>query len=150
MKKILAVAAVAALPFAPVAMADSDVGCGIGSILWEGKTGQLSHVLAATTNTSTGNQTFGITFGTLGCDGTDAVTSRKKLVMYTDENLDQLMVDASRGAGESLDVFLELYGVDAEQRDALAAKIQDNFAAIFPNEDVNAEDVLSAVDALMA
>jgi hypothetical protein len=150
MKKILAVAAVAAMPFAPAAMADSDVGCGIGSILWESKTGKVAHVLAATTNGSTGNQTFGITFGTLGCDGTDAVTSRKKLAIYTDENLDQLMVDASRGTGESLDVFMELYGVEAEQRDALAAKIQDNFASIFPNEDVTAEDVLSAVDALMA
>lgn len=150
MKKFLAVAAVAAMPFAPVAMADNDVGCGIGSILWEGQTGKLSHVLAATTNGSTGNQTFGITFGTLGCDGTDAVSSRMKLAMYTDENLDQLMVDASRGAGESLDVFMELYGVEAEQRDALAVKIQDNFASIFPNEDVTAEDVLSAVDALMA
>jgi hypothetical protein len=149
-KKILAAAAVAAMPFAPAAIADTDVGCGIGSILWEGQTGKVSHILAATTNGSSGNQTFGITFGTLGCDGTDKVTSRMKLAVYTDENLDQLMVDASRGAGESLDVFMELYGVDASQRDAMAAKIQDNFAAIFPNEDVNAEDVLSAVDALMA
>ena len=150
MKKLFAMAALAAVSFAPAAMADNDVGCGVGSILWEGKTGQLSHVLAATTNGSSGNQTFGITFGTLGCDGTDSVTSRQKLAIYTDENIDQLMVDASRGAGESLDVFSELYGVDVAQRESFAALVQENFSAIFPSEAVTAEQVLAAVDALQS
>lgn len=149
MKKLLVTAALVAMPFAP-AFADDDVGCGVGSILWADQTGQLAHVLAATTNGSSGNQTFGITFGTLGCDGTDAVTSRQKLAIYTDENLDQLMVDASRGAGESLDVFSELYGIEAADRAAFAAEIQENFAAIFPSEDVTAEHVLTAVDALQS
>jgi len=149
MKKLLATAALAAMPFAS-AVADDAVGCGVGSIIWADQTGKVAHILAATTNGSTGNQTFGITFGTLGCDGTDAVTSRQKLAIYTDENLDQLMVDASRGMGESLDVFAELYGVEAEGRAEFSALIQENFAAIFPSENVTAEEVLTAVDALQS
>lgn len=149
MKKLLATAALVAMPFTS-ALADDAAGCGVGSIIWADQTGKIAHILAATTNGTSGNQTFGITFGTLGCDGDGAVTSRQKLAIYTDENLDQLMVDASRGAGESLDVFSELYGVEAEDRAAFAAEIQENFAAIFSSEEVTAEQVLTAVDALQS
>lgn len=148
MKKLIAVAALSAIPFTGV-LADDDVGCGLGSIVWADQTGKVAHILAATTNGVSGNQTFGITFGTLGCDGTDSVTSRMKLAKYTDDNLDQLMVEAARGAGESLEVFMELYGVEADKRDQVAIQIQENFAAIFPDENVTAEDVLDAVDELM-
>lgn len=149
MKKLLIVAALAATPFTS-AFADSDVGCGAGSILWADQTGKVAHILAATTNGTSGNQTFGITFGTLGCDGTDAVTSRQKLAMFTNENIDQLMADASRGHGESLEVFGELYGIDADQQASFAASVQENFASIFPSDDVTAEQVLTAIDALQS
>lgn len=149
MKKLLAVAALAAAPFT-TAFADDDIGCGLGSMVWADQSGIVPHVLAATTNGTSGNQTFGITFGTLGCDGNSKITSKQRLAMFTGENIDQLMSDAARGTGETLEVFSELYGVEAEQRAAFAASVQENFAAIFPNEDVTAEQVLSAIDAMQS
>ena len=81
MKKIIAVAALSLLPFSN-AMADQDIGCGLGSMLFAGQQGKGVKILGATTNGTSGNQTFGITFGTLGCDGTGTVTSSEKIALF--------------------------------------------------------------------
>ena len=42
MKKLLAVAALAAtLPLSNVAMADADIGCGLGTMVFDGKSGKV-------------------------------------------------------------------------------------------------------------
>jgi hypothetical protein len=60
---------------AGAAFADPDIGCGLGTQLWEGNKGLIPKVLGATTNGSFGNQTFGITFQTIGCHSTGTVTA---------------------------------------------------------------------------
>lgn len=149
MKKLIAVAAIAAMPFTQ-AVADDNIGCGLGSMLWAGQSGLPAHVLGATTNGTSGNQTFGITFGTLGCDGNGEITSRETLAKFTAANLDQIMTDSARGSGESLEVLAELYGIEAEQHAAFAEKLQENFATIFSSENVTAEHVLAAIDSLQS
>ena len=59
MKKFVAIALLAC--GSSVALADQDVGCGLGSMLWAGQSGLVPKILAATTNGTFGNQTFGIT-----------------------------------------------------------------------------------------
>jgi hypothetical protein len=71
--RTLIVPTVLALALAtPVALAQQDetansTGCGLGTIIFEGQKGIAPQVLAVTTNGTSGNQTFGITSGTLGC-----------------------------------------------------------------------------------
>ena len=77
MKKFVAIAMLAG--FSSMAMADQDVGCGLGSMLWAGQSGVVPKILAATTNGTSGNQTFGITTGTLGCQADGVISSRAKL-----------------------------------------------------------------------
>ncbi|MCB9072358.1 MAG: DUF3015 family protein [Bdellovibrionaceae bacterium] len=48
-------------------------GCGLGSVLFGAKPGGVQ-ILAYTTNGSAGNQLFGITFGSLNCEFTEAGT----------------------------------------------------------------------------
>ena len=67
-KFCLAFAACSALLFATNASAYDSTGCGLGSMAWRGQSGIAPQILAVTTNGSFGNQTFGITFGTSGCD----------------------------------------------------------------------------------
>lgn len=44
-------------------------GCGLGTeVIFQDANEWHEHVLAATTNGTSGNQTFGMTSGTLGCD----------------------------------------------------------------------------------
>ena len=44
-----------------VAMADNDVGCGVGTQVWAGQKGVVPKILAATTNGIFTNQLLGIT-----------------------------------------------------------------------------------------
>src|SRR5690554_3540402 len=66
MKKIIAgalLASASTLAFA------SPAGCGLGTaVIFPDANQWYEHVLAATTNDTSGNQTFGMTSGTLGCE----------------------------------------------------------------------------------
>ncbi|WP_139273503.1 DUF3015 family protein, partial [Pseudomonas aeruginosa] len=43
-------------------------GCGWGNMVFEGQRGLFPHLLATTTNGTSGNATFGMTSGTNGCN----------------------------------------------------------------------------------
>ena len=151
MKKFLAVAAlVAALPFSNVAMADQDIGCGLGSMVFAGKSGKVFKVLGATTNGTSGNQTFGITFGTLGCNGTGTITSSQTLAMFIDGNMDNLARDIAKGEGETLATLSEVWGIKTADKAEFNAVTQANFANIFGSENVTSQEVLVNLNNLIA
>ena len=105
MKKILAIALLATTSSA---FADNDVGCGLGTMVWAGQSGVAPKILAATTNGTSGNQTFGITSGTLGCQADGVITSKARLSMFMGTNSERLARDMSVGQGEALNVLADL------------------------------------------
>ena len=141
MKKLIAVAALSLLPFSN-AMADQDIGCGLGSMLFAGQQGKGVKILGATTNGTSGNQTFGITFGTLGCDGTGTVTSSEKIALFIDGNMEQLARDMSKGEGETLATLAEAWGVADQDKAAFNALAQAQFSSVFTSENVTSQTVL--------
>ncbi|WP_290871103.1 DUF3015 family protein [Aquabacterium sp.] len=146
MKKIV-IAALATLAATASMAAQNNIGsCGWGSKLFQGQSGVAPQVLAATTNGTSGNQTFGITFGTSGCTQDGLVSSSWKTAMYIDGNRLALARDAAAGQGESLDTLATVMGVKADDRALFAATIQSNFATVFANEAVaaNLKAVLAA------
>lgn len=84
-KLVLTTAAmIAVIPMAAMASGENNVGsCGWGSKVFAGQRGLAPQVLAATTNGTSGNQTFAISSGTSGCTQDGAVTSTWKTAMYT-------------------------------------------------------------------
>lgn len=149
MKKLIAVAAISLLPFTN-AMADQDIGCGLGSMVFAGQEGKVFKVLGATTNGTSGNQTFGITFGTLGCDGTDTITSSAKLALFIDGNMDNLARDMSKGEGETLSTLATVWGVAEQDQAAFNEVAQANFSEVFTSENVTSQAVLENLNNLMA
>ena len=101
MKKLFAAALMIAAGSS--AMAQNNVGCGWGSAVFNGQRGVAPQVLAATTNGTSGNQTFGITFGTVGCTQDGVVRSNWKVSAYIEGNSSKLARDMSAGQGESLE-----------------------------------------------
>ena len=149
MKKLIAVAAISLLPFTNV-MADQDIGCGLGSMVFAGQEGKVVKVLGATTNGTSGNQTFGITFGTLGCDGTGPVTSTAKLALFIDGNMDNLARDMSKGEGETLATLAEVWGVAEQDQAAFNELAQANFSKVFTSENVTSQAVLENLNGLLS
>ena len=148
--KMITMLAAAMLLVGGQAAAKDSTGCGVGSMIFDGKSGVFPQVLAVTTNGSTGNQTFGISSGTLGCDSNGTVSSTAKMSMFTGENMESLALDMSRGEGESLETVATLMEIADEDRVAFYALAKDNFARIYSGADVTAGEVLANLRQVMA
>ncbi len=147
---VLGMSVAVGLGLATSASADPDVGCGLGTQVWEGQSGSIVKALAATTNGSSGNQTFGVSSGTSGCNQGGTVTAQARAQMFASANLDQLARDMAHGEGESLLAFSQLLDVSAADRPAFFALTQTHFADLFGGEDVTAGSMLSRLNLLLA
>jgi hypothetical protein len=151
MKNKLAIAALLTLSPVGFAMAQANnVGCGVGTIIFEGQSGVAPQVLAVTTNGTLGNQTFGISSGTLGCSREGVVHSPVKVSMFIDTNLDKLAYDMAVGQGETLDSLANLIGVDGSQKVAFFQTTKDHYAEIISSEHARTEDVVAALNRVLA
>jgi hypothetical protein len=149
-KLIVALSLVAALPTAALAASDNVGGCGVGSLIFKGQSGVAPQILAVTTNGSFGNQTFGITTGTLGCSADGVVHSNIKTAMFIDGNKDQLARDMSVGSGETLASLSHLLGVEEKDQAAFNRLTKDNVARIFTTDSVATEQVISSLREVLA
>jgi len=144
MKKLLVVA-LSALVVPSFAAAQNVGQCGWGSKLFDGQKGIAPQVLAVTTNGTSGNQTFGITFGTSGCSQNGVVRSAWKTAAYLDGNMNKFARDVSRGNGESLDSLATLLEVKDADRAEFAAALKDNFTSLFPTDTASTNDVVAGL-----
>ncbi|MFL1403820.1 DUF3015 domain-containing protein [Marinobacter sp. M1N3S26] len=142
MKKLIA----GAILLGASSMAFAQPGCGVGAMVFKGQSGIAPHVLAATTNGIFGNQTFGMTTGTLGCNTNASIQS---MAMYMDSNVDKVARDMSRGSGENLETLAVLLNVDEADRGEFYRLLQDNFATIFPSSDTTSDQAVDAIVALL-
>ena len=146
MKKIAASAVAAAfgvLSIASVATADAKygmAGCGLGSMLFGNEPG-IIQVLAATTNGTSGNQTFGITTGTSNCEDTGGGSASAKAFVET--NRDAFAKDVARGTGETISSLTTLAG--CQDAAAVGATLQQSFTTIFPEASIEDTQVSDAV-----
>jgi hypothetical protein len=145
MKKLLLSLLLAAV--SGLAFADNGAGCGAGSILFKGQRGVAPHVLAATTNGSFGNQTFGMSSGTLGCDATDEIDVMA--ANFFDQNLEQLATDMSRGEGEHLNALMALMKVQDADKNYFKSMVKKQFSTIFPSQNVTSNEALSKLGEVM-
>ncbi len=124
-------------------------GCDLGSTIWAGKTGVLPQILAVTTNGTSGNQTFGITTGTLGCDKNDVIASAEVRQLAA-ASLDNLATDIARGEGETLASLASAMKVEQADQPLMFATLKGNFTRIFPNDSVSSDSVLVTIQQVMA
>jgi len=148
MKKFIAGAALVAAASTSFA-AHGPAGCGLGSaVVFPDANEWHEHVMAATTNGTSGNQTFGMTSGTLGCE--DANGPLKLARLFMDQNMEQLAADSARGQGESLEALSTLMGLESADKATFAAAMQSHFDTIFASTEATSENAYSAMVDMMA
>ena len=125
-------------------------GCGLGTMLFDGQSGIGPQVLAVTTNGTSGNQTFGITSGTLGCTKDGVVRPPAEVRVLLMSSLDNLAADVARGEGETLVSLANLMAIDPADQERFFVSLQGNFVRIFPSEAVTADEVITSINAVMA
>ncbi len=127
-----------------------NVGCGLGTMAFQNQNGLLSQTAAATTNGTFGNQTFGITSGTLDCEHYKTFTYNEKVDTFVAENMDNLARDIARGQGEYLSTLALLMDVPATQKAAFSSHLQTHFTDIYPSDKVTHSQVVKNILAITA
>ena len=143
MKKFFVAIALSALSTSAFADAAGGNGCGWGQLLFDGQSGAASHVLGLTTNGSTGNNTFGVTTGTNGCSHSGTITYGGKTMVQVGAVMDEFSEDVASGDGEVLTAVAVTLGVKQQDRAYFKATMHNNYAEIFPTQNVTQEEVLA-------
>lgn len=143
MKKFLvSIAAVVALSSSAMAGVNNQTGCGLGSLIIKDDSTAIMLALQATTNGIFGNQTFGITSGTLGCKKTQFVMN-ERAEEFVASNMDQLAKEIAIGHGESVDTLAEL--LEISDKATFSASLQANYNSIYANQNATMADVLDNI-----
>jgi hypothetical protein len=149
-KKLMVIALLGMIPVGAMAANNNIGSCGWGSKLMDGQSGIGPQVLGATTNGTSGNQTFGITSGTSGCTQDGVVNSSWKTAMFIDGNKSKLARDMSTGSGETLESLANLIGVQEQDKAAFFRATKDNFARIFPSADPTTDQVVASLKQVLS
>jgi predicted small secreted protein len=142
MKKTLIVLATTAL-LSTSTFANQNTGCGLGSDIVKNQDTVLLQLVATFLNGTSGNQTFGITSGTSGCEKPASFVSNDKAINFMENNMDALALDISNGQGESIDTLASL--LDIKDTKAFGAMLQANFDKIYTDTDVNSAKVINNI-----
>jgi len=145
MRKLLSIVATTAL-LTTTAFAGANTGCGLGNQVISNQDSVLMQVFAATTNGTSGNQTFGITSGTSGCAKPAKFVSNDKANEFVAGNMDTLALDISNGQGEALKTLATLLNVSNPE--TFASVLQTNFDKIYTSSNVSSADVIDNIVAL--
>lgn len=149
MKKLAFVVLALVLLFGFIALADAgtvrgNAGCGVGSLAFGDKDGVLYQLFATFTNSICGNQTFGMSTGTLDCKPASFASS-EKLNRFVAENMDVLAQDIAAGQGEALETVAELIEVPKDKRADFYASLQKNFSKIYTSGNVQSAEVIDSI-----
>lgn len=112
-------------------------GCGLGSIVIGPKKGMIQ-IFAATTNGTSGSQTFGITTGTSNCHTPKESAALKEQQHFVATNISALEKDIARGDGETLRAFSATLGCQDQAFADVARTLNSSYAKIFAAPGANA------------
>lgn len=149
MKKLLMAAVLLGTSVSAYAVAPGGPGCGWGNMLFKGQSGLPIHLLATIVNGTSGNKTFGMTSGTNGCDTSGALTYGGKSLLAMNGVMDEVAQDMATGHGEALTALSVSMGVAPKDRAHFDQVMHQNFATIFPNENVTAGQVMDNIQSVM-
>jgi hypothetical protein len=133
MKRYIGISLALCLLIPGLAMAKDKLGlagCGLGSLVFEGKPGPIQ-IVAATLNGTFGTQTFGITTGTSNCVEGGGEKAALDQTNFTKINFASLSNEAAIGSGEYIEAYAELFGCDDDVKGDFAAVLKLNHREIF-------------------
>lgn len=151
---------IAAFSLSGMLLADN-TGCGLGTMLFKGKSGPIWELSAVTTNdfnagtvvgvfnpaagvalSSLNTQNCAITSGTSGYQEGEPIIVAE-VNQYVDQNMDMLAADMSRGEGEFLDTLLEIMNV--EKKLAFKYRLKKNFDRIYTHDGITSSEVVENI-----
>lgn len=147
MKKIIAIAMILGFGFKALAAGYGAAGCGLGSLVFEGKNEWYEQTMAATTNATFANQTFGITFGTLNCDANKLNASSEKAQVYIAGNKNAVLNELALGQGDSVSVLSHIF--NCSNTASFADLMKSNYDKVISNKDLSSEKIVENINQIL-
>lgn len=132
---------------------DTGPGCGLGKLAWAEYRGQkeiLPQMMQATTNTSTGSQTSGISMGTSGCTNDGKVLAHEKTNVFMNAMFENLEQEMAQGRGEHLTSLATILGIPPDRHSEFFALCQHAYESSILNGESTPAALLNAVHSAMA
>ena len=132
---------------------DTGPGCGLGKLAWSDYAHQKNigpQVLMATTNSTFGSGTFGISSGTSGCTNDGKVMAEQNTTAFAQLNFENLSQDMARGQGEHLASLASLMGVPIEQQATFFAVTQARYSSLVTTGESSPVAMVKAINAALA
>lgn len=156
-RKVIVMAFTAAIGMsATVAFAaETGAGCGIGKVIFEGKSDKSSNIVASILNDILIPRTFFITTAAtmgetiLGCDPTTTVMKEEQKRSFVAANMDSLSQEMAQGQGMHLEALASVIGIEQADRQAFFELTQSQYETLFPTSTASAEDVLGSIKTAM-
>ncbi len=137
------------VPVAYAGVLKNNVGCGIGTLLFESvgrpNGGWILQITANWTNSTLSN-TFSMTTGTINCGGHINKAVSIEVYEFVTANMDDLAKDIAMGHGDTINSLGTMLAVN--DVDAFANKLQVNLSDIFSNAEVLSDTVATKIVAL--
>ncbi len=109
-------------------------GCGLGSVVFGDKPGYIQ-VFAATTNGASGNQTFGISSGSLNCGESGKSAQTEQFIQLNQVAIEN---DMARGQGETVQALSQILEC---QNNNFAQSMKSNYQQAFPKGGASAQQI---------
>ncbi len=109
-------------------------GCGLGSVVFGDKPGYIQ-VFAATTNGASGNQTFGISSGSLNCGESGKSAQTEQFIQLNQVAIEN---DMARGQGETVQALSQILNC---QNNNFAQSMKSNYQQAFPQGGASAQQI---------
>lgn len=128
-------------------------GCGLGKMVWADYKGQkevLPQLLMATTNTSTGSQTTGISSGISGCTNDGRIMSHEKTNVFMNAMSENLEQEMAQGRGEHLASLATVLGIPHDRHTEFFALCQHVYESSIRDGESTPTALLNALRSAMA
>ena len=124
-------------------------GCGLGSLIFQDNSSKnewWAQVLAATTNGTFANQTFGITSGTLNCDANPLV-EMAHVETFIESNENAVANELAQGEGDTLVVLN--YAFNCKNQKELGLAIKKNYSSVYNGTSDEPKAVAQRINAIV-
>jgi len=135
--------------------AETGAGCGIGKMLFDGKSGKSNNIVASILNTILiPNTSFMTTAASmneeiLGCDPSKTVLREEQKQIFVAANIDNLSRDMAQGSGPHLEALATIMGIDEADRPSFYELSQEEFASLAMADTHDPAAVIAALDSAM-
>ncbi len=146
LKKILAVTIILGFGLKTFAASYGAAGCGLGSVVFEGKNEWYEQVMAATTN-GIASQTFSITLGLLNCDANKLASRTERARVFVAANKNAVVNELAIGQGESVSVLANIYSCSNSSE--FTGLMKSNYKSVISNDIISSDQIVENIDKLI-